>query len=183
MGSLYENLGIDRSVLSGGQADKDLNDVLLLWANDLIEDLTNSLDVEQSDNTSGALRGSIKPIPSKSAVIEVGISMLDYYDFTNKGVRGVGGHEKGLRQVFGQYAFSNLMPRSDKGSSLADWAEIKGISPFLVARSIFQRGIEGTQWFDKVFDQEAINDLIKRVSEATGKQMGVGIRKTLEKPK
>jgi len=183
VGSLYENLGIDKTVLSGGQADKDLNDVLLSWANDLIEDLTKSLDDETSNDTSKALRTSIKPIPAKGRIIEVGISMLDYYDFINKGVRGVGGHEKGLKQVFGQYAFSNLMPRSDEGSSLANWAEIKGLSPFLVARSIFQRGIEGTQWFDKVFDQAAINDLIKRVSEATGKQMGVGIRKTLEKPK
>ena len=186
MGSLYENLGIDRSVLSGGQADKDLNDVLLLWANDLIEDLTNSLDVEQSDNTSGALRGSIKPIPSKSAVIEVGISMLDYWDFINKGVRGIGGDKEDgtayeLKQTFGQYAFDKPAIKVD--DSLRQWANTKGLSVHAIARSIAHKGIEGTQWFDKVFDQAKGNDLIKRVSKAAGKQMGVGIRKTLEKSK
>ena len=186
MGSLYENLGIDKTVLSGGQADKDLNNVLLLWANDLIDDLTKSLDTETSDNTSGALRESIKPIPSKGRVIEVGISMLDYWDFINKGVRGIGGdREDGspyeLKQTFGQYAFDKPAIKVDE--SLRQWAGAKGLSVHAVARSIAHKGIKGTQWFDKVFTQDVVNDLIKRVSKAAGKQMGVGIRKTIEKSK
>lgn len=175
-------LGIDKSLVTT-DGSNDLNTVLLDWANDLIKELTESLDKETSDNTSGALRQSIKPIPSQGDVVEVGISMLDYYDYTNKGVKGVGGHEKGLKTVFGQYAFSSAMPDASEGSTLSSWATQRGLSPFLVARSIFQRGIEGTQWFDKIFNEAAINDLIERVSEAAGKQLAVGIRKTLEKSK
>ena len=183
MANIPDILGIDKTVLSGGEGGTDLNIVLLEWANDLIKDLTESLDKETSNNTSKALRQSIKPIPSQGDVVEVGISMLDYYDFINKGVKGVGGSDKGLKTVFGQYAFSSTMPDWREGTSLKQWADVKGLNSFMVARSIFQRGIEGTQWFDKVFNEEAINDLIERVSEAAGKQLAVGIRKTLEKSK
>ena len=176
-------LGIDKTLLSGGEDSQDLNDILLIWANELIEDLKESLDTETSTGTSKNLRQSMKVVPSSDEVVEVGISMLDYWDYTNKGVKGVGGSDKGLKQVFGQYAFSSTMPDWRVGTTLEQWANAKQLSSFMVAKSIFQRGIEGKQWFDKVFTEDRVNDLIKRVSEAAGKQMAVGIRKTIEKSK
>lgn len=179
-------LGIDKSVLSGGEAGQDLNDVLLEWANDLIKELVTSLESEVSDGTPKALQQSIKPIPAKGEVIEVGISMLDYWDFINKGVRGIGGDRADgtpyeQRQVFGQYAFDTPSIKVDEG--LKQWCSVKGLNPYAVGKSIAHKGIRGTLWFDDVFTEEKVNDLISRVSKAAGKQMAVGIRKTIEKSK
>ena len=141
------------------------------------------MDSETSDGTSKALRQSIKPIPSKGDVIEVGISMLDYWDYINKGVRGIGGDRADgtpyeLKQVFGSYAFSKPAIKVDE--SLKQWANAKSLSAYAISRSIAHRGIEGTLWFDDVFTEERVNDLIKRVSEAAGKQLAVGIRKIIQ---
>lgn len=177
MASIYDTLGISRSEFKTTDPSNDVNQVLQDWANDLIKDLRKSLQDEVSGGTSKALEQSMTVVPPQGDTIEVAISMLDYYDYTNKGVEGIGGHEKGKKPTFGQYRFSDSPIKIDDG--LRQWANVKGISEYALAHSIAQRGIEGKQWFDKVVTQEAITDLSKRVADVLGRQVGIGISKTL----
>jgi len=176
--SIYDTLGISRSELKTTDPSNDVNQVLQDWANDLIKELRTSLQTEVSSGTSKALEQSMKIVPPKGDTIEVAISMLDYYDYTNKGVEGIGGNDKGKHPTFGQYRFNDAPIKID--NSLRQWANVKGLSEYALAYSIAQRGIEGKQWFDKVVTQEAISDLSLRVAKVLGRQAAIGISKTLE---
>ena len=101
MASIYDTLGISRSEFKDADPASDVNQVLQDWANDLIKDLRKSLETETSKGTTRDLWQSMTVVPPKGNTIEVAISMLDYYDYTNKGVEGIGGHEKGKRPTFG----------------------------------------------------------------------------------
>jgi len=177
--SIYDTLGISKSEFKGTNPATDVHQVLEDWANNLIKELRESLQAETSTGTSKDLEQSMKIVPPQGDTIELAISMLDYYDYTNKGVEGIGGSDKGKKPTFGQYSFKDAPIRID--NSLRQWANVKGISEYAIAYSIAQRGIEGKQWFDKVVTQEAILDLTKKVADVLGRQVGVGIRKTLEK--
>ncbi len=52
-----------------------------------------------------------------------------------------------------EFGTKPFWPNYKAGSSLADWAKAKGISPYLVARSISRKGIKGQFFFKKSIEE------------------------------
>lgn len=177
MGALtdaLDNLGIsDVSLSEGAEGSQGgVHDVMVKWANDVIKDLQDSLDREQSTGTSKALRQSMRVIPSRTATqLLVEIAMLDYYDYTNKGVEGFGGKKANgspwvKKKTFGTYRFKKPFIKVD--NSLRQWANAKNLSEYALRSSIARQGIEGTLWYDNVVIDEIFTDLAKRIAKHLG---------------
>lgn len=102
----------------------------------------------------------------------------DYWQFVDEGVRGAGGF-KGSGRARGQgspFKFSNKMPPRQP---LMQWIKNKPLKgrnkkgrfikresfAFLIQRSIFQRGLERTQFFSKPFTEQ-LNKQTDNITEA-----------------
>ena len=102
----------------------------------------------------------------------------DYWQFVDEGVRGAGGY-KGSGRMRGQgspFKYSTKMPPRQP---LINWIKnkpIKGRSKsgrfitnesfaFLIQRSIFQRGLERTQFFSKPFTEQ-LNKQTENITKA-----------------
>ena len=102
----------------------------------------------------------------------------DYWQFVDEGVRGAGGF-KGSGRARGQgspFKFSSKMPPRQP---LMQWIKNKPLKgrdkkgrfiklesfAFLIQRSIFQRGLERTQFFSKPFTEQ-LNKQTNNITEA-----------------
>ena len=157
------------------------------WGNELIKDLRASMEAEISQGTSKDLQQSMKSTPTEEKDgLKLTISMLDYYDYTNKGVEGLGGVKKDgtpwlKKPTFGSYRFKSSPIKVDQ--SLKQWANVKGISPYVLGHSIAHRGIGGTLWYDNVVTEERIRTLSEEVAKVSGENLAVVLKTILENAK
>lgn len=157
----------------------------------LIEAAQNNL-IASNQISSGALSGSfIAQEPKEvNGIITVEISALEYFDFQNKGVRGVGGGSSGAN-----YSFKNAFPSQKMVDAIEAWITRGGISTanvparhaiagheskqkaisaqsvaYATARAIKIHGIKGTGYFDK-----AIQVAKTYAQDVLGKALAVDI--------
>ena len=112
----------------------------------------------------------------------------DYWQFVDEGVKGVGGF-KGSGRARGQgspFKFSSKMPprgvidRWIVSKPLAEARDERGrfISrkslAFLIQRSIFQRGLERTQFFSKPFTEQ-LNKQTDNITEAFADDLEIAL--------
>jgi hypothetical protein len=113
-----------------------------------------------AQNTSGRLKDSLKGYVKESKnSIQVSFEMEDYGFYQDRGVKG----KKGGKSLDG-YIYTNKMPPP---KAFDKWTVRKGIAPrdkegrfikrkslnFLIARSIFNKGIKPTLFFTKPFEK------------------------------
>lgn len=103
---------------------------------------------EAFSDSSGNLRQSVNynvKIFGESFTTELYLDK--YYDFINKGVQGI-------REARDDtpYSYKQLPPPTYEGGALQRWCETKGMNVFAVSQSIFQRGLKGRKYFDRVTD-------------------------------
>ena len=113
-----------------------------------------------SQNTSGNLKKSLKSFVKESKnSIQISFEMDDYGFYQDRGVQG----KKSGKSLDG-YKYTNKMPPS---KAFDKWTVRKGIAPrdkqgkfikrkslnFLIARSIFEKGIKPTLFFTKPFEK------------------------------
>ena len=113
-----------------------------------------------AQNTSGRLKDSLKGYVKESKnSIQVSFEMEDYGFYQDRGVQG----KKGGKSLDG-YKYTNKMPPP---KAFDKWTVRKGIAPrdkegrfikrkslnFLIARSIFNKGIKPTLFFTKPFEK------------------------------
>ena len=113
-----------------------------------------------SQNTSGNLKKSLKSFVKESKnSIQISFEMDDYGFYQDRGVQG----KKSGKSLDG-YKYTNKMPPS---KAFDKWTVRKGIAPrdkqgkfikrkslnFLIARSIFNKGIKPTMFFTKPFEK------------------------------
>ena len=133
-----------------------LNDVLENLAADVVECLKKNI-VEHKIKDTGELANSIKmPIKLFGSVLTATLSLEDYYDYVNKGVKGIGGSRKTgdkspwkLRNTIGDYQFI----RGPKVSMIRKWAEKRGLNAFAVRASIAHRGLKSRPFYDECINQ------------------------------
>jgi|GEM_PF-6570602 len=111
----------------------------------------------------------------------------DYWQFVDEGVRGVGGF-KGSGRARGQgspFKFSSKMPPRQP---LMQWIKNKPLKgrdkkgrfikresfAFLIQRSIFQRGLERTQFFSKPFTEQ-LNKQTDNITEAFADDLEIAL--------
>ena len=113
-----------------------------------------------AQNTSGRLKDSLTGYVKESKnSIQVSFEMEDYGFYQDRGVKG----KKGGKSLDG-YKYTNKMPPP---KAFDKWTVRKGIAPrdkegrfikrkslnFLIARSIFNKGIKPTLFFTKPFEE------------------------------
>ena len=134
-----------------------LNDVLENLAADIVSCLKQNL-AEHKIKDTGELANSIQmPIKLFGSVLTATLSLEDYYDYVNKGVRGAGGNRKTgslkawkIRAVGSPYHFSNLRPPI---SALKKWCSKRGLNVYAVQESIFRKGLKSRPFYDECIDQ------------------------------
>ena len=116
----------------------------------------------------------------------------DYWQFVDEGVRGAGGF-KGSGKARGQgspFKYSTKMPPRQ---SLIEWIKNKPLKgrdkkgrfikrkslAFLIQRSIFQKGLERTQFFSKPFTQQ-LKQQTENITNAFADDLELALEKTLK---
>jgi|TARA_Y100000034_G_C6846557_1_gene383537 hypothetical protein len=143
----------------------NLNDVLENLAADIVDCLKKNIAEHEIKDT-GELANSIQmPIKLFGSVLTATLSLEDYYDYVNKGVRGAGGNRKTeggkylktgphqawkIRAVGSPYYFSNLRPPL---SALKKWCSKRGLNVYAVQESIFRKGLKSRPFYDECIDQ------------------------------
>jgi len=178
-------LGIDDKDLGIGEG---LQSVLVKWGNETIEKLRKSLDSKTSDNTSKNLEQSlvVLPIVMNGENWTMNFQADGYWKFINSGVHGKGETRK-TDSPFGDAGSvfqdkggnSPFMFKEAKPSvkHFLGWANTKGLNPYAVRESVYQKGIAPTHFFDEVISKEWIAELVKRVEKAGAKQIEIDISK------
>ena len=132
-----------------------------------------------SQNTSGKLRDSLKSYVKESKnSVQISFEMEDYGFYQDRGVQG----KKSGKSLDG-YKYTNKMPPP---KAFDKWTVRKGIAPrdkqgkfikrnslnFLIARSIFEKGIKPTLFFTKPFEK-----YFKRLPDELVEKYGLDIEK------
>ena len=176
--------------------DESLSGLIML-AGKLIEAAQSNLS-EGGQVSSGALSDSFKVNDPQGVgkTIRLDIEALNYFDFQNKGVRGVGGGSSR-----GGYSFKSPYPSDGMVKSISEWIKRAGLSTtvikdkksvgnqesknktisqydsaYAVAMGIKVHGIKPTGYFDKAIKlaQAYSNDVL-------GKALAIDIIKSLPK--
>ena len=188
-----DNIGVSKQQT----VEQSMETLLAGFANLVIEELQKNLD-QDNKNASSVLRQSIVMSVGDS---EISISMEDYWKFVDKGVQGNGKGKSGkrLKGIGSPYKYTNKMPPvsalkkyimnkgisikgySDKKRSLRKNIRSKPNNPidnaaFLMARSIQQYGVDGSQFYSDVVNAKAFKQLARQAEKTLGKQVIFEIR-------
>lgn len=138
-------------------------------------------------NASSKLSKSLKSnvsVSKSGASFESDLSMEDYGDYVDKGVKGVGGRKadgsswKKKKVTINKYKYRNKKPPA---KVFDKWSVRKGVAPrssggkfqkrkgmqFAIANSVYHTGLETTKFLSKPFEDEFKN-LPEEVVEAFG---------------
>lgn len=187
------NLGTGKKV----NVEQAMIDLLGNFGELLVREMQKNLD-EKNKNANGLLSASILLHFGDN---EISISMEDYWKFVDKGVQGNGKGKSGkrLKGVGSPYKYTNKMPPvsalkkyiMNKGISIKGYSDKKrslraGIratknnpidnAAFLMARSIQQYGVDGSQFYSDVVNAKAFKQLARQAEKTLGKQVIFEIR-------
>ena len=102
-----------------------VNDIVIKWANERVEVAQIALTKNKAEfNSRGSELGqSIAPkiLLQTGNNLKIGIEANDYYDFVNKGVRGVGGSVLPKRKDSGVYSFKTSKVGGKMVESIVKW--------------------------------------------------------------
>ena len=152
---------------------KNIGDVMNNLAIRVTQEVLKQIDAEQLMDT-GNLRQSVQmPVKFFGTKFVATLFMADYYDFLNQGVTGAVDES-----ISSDYSFKKdgkkppINVSSIDGRSLRQWAERKGLNPFAVRESIFQKGIKPRPFWDKAYNtitQGDIFELLKKDLATAGR--------------
>ena len=161
---LYNSL-VEFETAAGIVAEpKNIGDVMNNLAIRVTQEVLKQIDAEQLMDT-GNLRQSVQmPVKFFGTKFVATLFMADYYDFINKGVKGTISQAKAPGSP---YSFKNKKPPLFK-----EWAYRKGLNPFAVQQSVFQKGIRKRPFWDKAYNtitQGDIFELLKKDLATAGR--------------
>ena len=132
---------------------RNIGDVMNNLAIRVTQEVVNQINNERLIDT-GSLIQSIKmPVKIFGTSFVATLFMADYYDFINQGVTGAID-----KSISSDYSFKKggkkppVNVSSVDGKSLRQWAERKGLNPFAVRESIFQKGVRPRPFWDKAYN-------------------------------
>ena len=138
----------------------------------------------------GGLEESIRmPVKMFGTVMSATLYMADYYDYVNKGVRGIGGKRKSgvnagqpweLKAPNSPYKFR----KGPKVSHIKKWAKSKGLNEYAVRTSIAHTGIKPRYFFDncmkETFYGEAFNRFKSDIRVVAGERVSKGLKEIIK---
>ena len=183
-------LGIDDSQFSEGNS---FTATLIQWGNETVDELRKSLNDNTSKGTTKNLEQSIivLPIEFEGSRWVMAFQAEDYWKFVNEGVSGKGGTRKTDSVFSGEkagsvfvnkgagsiFSFKDKKPPIRMGEGLSLWAYAKGLNPYAVRESVFQKGIKPTHFFDKAITPEWTQELIKRLEKSGAREIEISFSK------
>ena len=139
---------------------RNIGDVMNNLSIRVMTETKKQLNEKVKGETSKALESSIRmPIKIFGTSYVASLFMLNYYDFINQGVQGVGGKRKTGKNkgkdwvVISQDSDYKYSKEGGKPpvSALWYWSQSRGISPFAVQESIFRKGLRANHFWDDAF--------------------------------
>ena len=151
----------------------------------VIDDIKDSLIASghnASGNTLQAIEAPRITIGKNSYKVE--LIMPDYYAFLDEGVRGV----KGTRKSTGKFSFKDKMPpiasirsfmanrgivgttRRGQRGSMNSQKQLDSVA-FAIAKSIFNKGMEQTNFYSNVVNQKLLDNYADLILEQLGKKV------------
>lgn len=100
------------------------------------------------------------------------LSLADYYDYVNKGVKG---YKTTYKSSSSPYRFGIKQPPVN---DLKLWARKRQLNPFAVARSIRDKGTEGSHFYDKVVTPQRLKELQRDLSKASKEDVRILVQST-----
>ena len=101
-----------------------VNDIVIEWANERVNFAKQTLSDKKGKSMDATSLGqSIAPtiIFQSNNNLKIGIEANDYYDFVNKGVKGVGGSPLPMRKSSGVYSFKTKNVGTAMIESIVKW--------------------------------------------------------------
>lgn len=157
----------------------NLKEALDDFSDKIVADAKANLEKSGKVDT-GKLKDTLKNMGAKVSKnsIEIGIMMLPYGAFVDKGVRGVGG----VRQTTSAFKRTNnrgkMWKQKGKGSPYSfkegrkpsvkhfvEWSQKRGLSPYAVRESVYRQGIEPNHFLSNAVESN-INSLSKVITDA-----------------
>lgn len=157
----------------------NLKEALNEFSDNIVKDAKANLEKSGKVDT-GKLKDTLKNMGAKVSKnsIEIGIMMLPYGAFVDKGVRGVGGVRKQTSTFKKTNNKGKLWKQKGKGSPYSfkegkkpsvkhfvEWSNKRGLSPYAVRESVYRQGIEPNRFLEKAV-KENINNLSEVIKDA-----------------
>ena len=166
---------------------KSIGDVMNNLANRIVERTKQEINREGLEYSAKLLQTVNMPIKIFGQMIVAELIMADYYDYINKGVRGVGGETKtGMRWKIkapnSPYFYKDKKPPL---FAIYNWSKEKGFNPYVMRNIIYHSGIKPRRYFDRVMDDinngEIRRKFIKELNEAGGSAIAKGMKDILKR--
>ncbi len=192
MSDQLDIFGFDVSQLEEVKVDKPttLAEVFNNIAADMVFCLQQSVQKENLTFKGGLLDSIKMPVKMFGFRMIATLFMADYYDYVNKGVKGIGGKRKSGR-LKGQgweikapnspYSFK----KGPKVSHIRQWAKSKGLNEYAVRTSIAHKGTSPRYFFDncmkETFYGETFDKFKTDIRVVSGERVAKGLKEILEK--
>ena len=139
----------------------------------------------------GSLQKSIRmPVKMFGFRMVATLYLADYYDYLNKGVKGIGGVRKSgdkkgqpwdIKAPNSPYQFK----KGPSVSHVRQWAKSKGLNEYAVRNSIARTGIRPRYFFDncmqETFYGEAFDKFKTEIRIVSGERVAKGLKEILKK--
>jgi len=188
--------GFDESQLEEVKIDSPntLAEVFNNIAADMVYCLKQSV-IKEGLVYNGSLEQSIKmPVKMFGFRMVATLYLADYYDYLNKGVKGIGGtrkYKKGVKLNIPEpwvikapnspYQFK----KGPKVSHVRQWSKSKGLNEYAVRNTIAKTGIKPRYFFDncmqETFYGEAFNKFKTDIRIVSGERVAKGLKEILKK--
>lgn len=196
MADQLDIFGFDINQLEEVKVDNPttLSDVFNNIAADMVYCLKQSV-TKEGLIYKGKLHDSIRmPVKMFGFKMIATLYLADYYDYLNKGVKGIGGtrkYEKGVKLKSPKpwvIKAPNSPYQFKKGPSVSHikaWSKSKGLNEYAVRSSIAHTGIKPRFFFDNCMQQtfygEAFNRFKTDIRIVSGERIAKGIKEILKK--
>lgn len=165
--------GLEALETLGRDIERDLEAATFDSIEDVASRLIALLQQNAPDN-SGFLQQSISalPIRKEGDVWVLAIEWEEYGTYQDEGVKGAKSTYPSASNS--PFSYKTKMPPINSstigGQSLRQFAESKGISPFAVAKSIFNKGLRATKWATNTIESSEVQSLIDDIATLIVKQ-------------
>lgn len=170
---------------------KTIYDILACFGQEIKEDLKRSVDTKTSQGTSKILRESISfDILTQIGGFNFKIFFLDdapYWKYVDQGVRGnmqpfANGRMPRQKAPNSPFAYKPTTKMIPLGGlfGLRQWASVKKISPYAVARAIPKQGIAPTNFYSSVVTEQRVAQLMKDVSKAAKNEVLLSVKQSFK---
>ena len=172
---------------------KSLGDVMNNLAIRIINEVQQQIDNEGLEHSAYLRQTVSMPIDLFGQTFTATLYMADYYDFINKGVRGVGGErqtENGrkipedepkpqweIKAPSSPYFYKDKKPPVE---ALRQWADEHGMNVFALREVIYHSGIRPRKYFDRAMESINNGEIKRRFVQELNKAGGEAIVKGMK---